>query len=79
MSEYTVTVFCTVTEPPAGTMGMLAVPFRLFSPLFAVLTSTYFKVEDLASAGPWLVTTTVIGEIRPGQPPSSGARAPSRT
>src|SRR4029077_15720009 len=63
--EYTMTVFCTVTDPPTGTMGMVAVPFRFFSALLEVLTSTYFIVEALAWAVPWFVTTTVMDRLAP--------------
>ena len=65
VSEYTMTVFCTVTDWPASMIGMVAVPFRFFSALLAVLMSTYFIVEALAWARPAFFTTTVIARLSP--------------
>jgi hypothetical protein len=72
VSEYTMTVFCTVADWPASMTGMVAVPFRFFSAPLTALRITYFIVEALDWARPAFFTTTVMeagpGHHRLGQP-----------
>ena len=65
VSEYTLTVFCTVADWPASMTGMVAVPFRFFSAPLVALRMTYFIVEAFAWARPAFFTTTVIARSSP--------------